>query len=277
MLTEAQVSRSGYYYWLKHGCDKECRDKSDVALIEKIFRRGRQKLGIRRIAMILLREHGVVMNLKKISRLKNKYGLVTKIRRKNPYFQIARKTLDSRISPNLLDRNFAQTQADKVYSTDISYLPYKAGRAYLSATKDLATNEIVAFNVSENLGLHTGSESLLSHLDKIGKRRYKNLMIHSDQGVHYTNNYYVSELSRRGVMQSMSRRGNCLDNAPIESFFGHLKDEVEINNCQNFEEVRKEITRFIHYYNNERMQWGLKKMTPKEYRRLLLKSNLTKP
>ena len=109
---------------------------------------------------------------------------------------------------------------------------------------------------------------------KISKR--EKLLIHSDQGFHYTNPMYMETLKGYGVKESMSMKGNCLDNAPIESFFGHLKDEVEIRYCKSFEEVREMVPKFIEYYNNDRPQWTLKKMTSKEYRcHLLSKSKIS--
>lgn len=220
--------------------------------------------------MILKRKYQLIMNVKKIQRIKREYGLITKVRRKRPFVINQQKQLESRVSANYLNMEFNQKCPDKVYSTDISYLPYCGGRAYLSATKDLATKEIVAFNVSRDLELKTGFESIEKKLSSMKICERKELMIHSDQGFHYTNPYYVSKLSEYGVKQSMSRRGNCLDNAPIESFFGHLKDELEINTCKTYEEVRERVNNYVHYYNNERCQWGLKKMTPKEYRCHLL-------
>ena len=208
------------------------------------------------------------MNLKKIARIKKQYGLTTRIRKKNPYNVLFKKGLEHRTAPNLLQRNFDVNVPDTIYSTDISYLLYKGGqRAYLSATKDLATKEIIAFNVSKNLSMQTafvGLEKALKHKD------CSKLMIHSDQGTHYTHPLYVNKLKEFGVTQSMSRKGNCLDNAPIESFFGHLKDDIDIKSCQTFEEVKTLVENYIDYYNNERYQWNLNKMTPAQRRCHLL-------
>lgn len=93
------------------------------------------------------------------------------------------------------------------------------------------------------------------------------MIIHSDQSWHYTHPLYISELKKLGITQSMSRKGNCLDNAPIESFFGHMKEEIDIKSCQNFEEVKELVENYICYYNNERYQWSLNKMTPAQRRR----------
>ena len=99
---------------------------------------------------------------------------------------------------------------------------------------------------------------------------HKEAFIHSDQGGHYTSPIYQNVLKSSGLGQSMSRRGNCWDNAPQESFFGHMKDHVKSRDCKNFTELVHEIKRYIHYYNHYRYQWGLKKMTPVQYRNHLL-------
>lgn len=113
-------------------------------------------------------------------------------------------------------------------------------------------------------------------IEKLSKQRrlklHKEAFIHSDQGCHYTSAKYQELLKEKGLGQSMSRRGNCWDNAPQESFFGHLKDHVISRNCSSIDELKREIDRYIHYYNNYRYQWGLKKMTPVQYRNHLLLS-----
>lgn len=267
----SHISRSSCYYTLKHRDDKVQKDASDLGLIQDIFDKKHKKAGIRTIAMILQNKYGITMNLKKIARIKKQYGLVTKIRKKNPYNVIFKKGLEHRTAPNLLQRQFDVNVPDRVYSTDISYLIYKGGqRAYLSATKDLATKEIVAFNVSRDLSMQT---ALIGLEETLKQKDCSKLMIHSDQGTHYTHPLYVNKLKELGVTQSMSRKGNCLDNAPIESFFGHLKDDVDIKSCQTFEEVKSKVENYIYYYNNERYQWGLNKMTPAECRCHLLNAS----
>lgn len=149
------ISRSSYYYRLQHKDEKFLRDKNTLQLIREVFNKGHQKAGIRTIAMILQNKYKIKVNLKKIARIKREYGLITQIRKKNPYNIAFKKGLEHRTAPNLLKQNFKVNQPDKVYSTDISYLTYRGGqRAYLSATKDLATKEIVAFNVSNKLDLY---------------------------------------------------------------------------------------------------------------------------
>ena len=262
------MSRSSCYYALEHKDYRKQKDAPDLRLIEEIFNQKHKKAGIRTIAMILQNKYDVTINLKKIARIKKQYGLITQIRKKNPYNVVFKKSLEHRVAPNLLQRRFDVNMPDTVYSTDISYLIYKGGqRAYLSATKDLATKEIVAFNISQNLSMQTaylGLEKALKH------KNCSKLMIHSDQGTHYTHPLYVNKLKEFGVTQSMSRKGNCLDNAPIESFFGHLKDDLDIKSCQSFDEVKTLVENYIYYYNNERYQWNLNKMTPAQCRCHLL-------
>lgn len=239
-----------------------------------MFNNKHRKAGIRTIKMIIAKKHNIVMNLKKIARIKNDYNLKTTIRKKNKYNIFAHRQFENRIAPNILERDFNQTIPDKVYSTDISYLFYNKGqKAYLSATKDLATKEIVSYSVNRGLEIEIGYNSIETRLKTLKQEQLKDLIIHSDQGVHYTNQQYINKLKSFGVIQSMSRRGNCLDNSPIESFFGHLKDEVNLKNCKTFEEVKNVIENYINYYNNERYQWKLDKMTPIQYRCHLLKNS----
>lgn len=203
------------------------------------------------------------MNLKKIRRIMKKYDLKTSVRRKNKYKQGWILGEEHRVAPNLLERQFDVTKKDTVYSTDITCLDYgKDSRAYLSAVKDLASKEVAHYAVSSGINL----EVAISGLEDFFSRKPKHLIMHSDQGCHYTSKTYRDLLAKWDVTQSMSRKGNCLDNAPIESFFGHLKDESEFRSCNTFEELVAEIDRYINYYNNERPQWGLKGKTPAEHR-----------
>ena len=170
---------------------------------------------------------------------------------------MAKATKEHRICPNNLQRNFKQGVAGKVLLTDITYLTYGGGkRAYLSTIKDAETNEILAYEVSSTLGI----EIALNTLHKLKKHRHlrEDAFIHSDQGFHYTNPKFRALVKKIGLGQSMSRRGNCWDNAPQESFFGHFKDETTIRACETLEEVKKEIKSYMIYYNHYRGQWNLK-------------------
>ena len=200
-----------------------------------------------------------------------KYNIVCPIRKANPYRRMAKATKEHRVVPNLLNRNFKQGIPGKVLLTDITYLPYGNNQmAYLSCIKDGSSNDILAHHVSGRITLDiatiTIDKLIKNHKDEL----HKDAFIHSDQGVHYTSPKFQRVLKENNLGQSMSRRGNCWDNAPQESFFGHMKDEIDFSICQTLEEVIAVVDEYIEYYNNHRYQWGLKKMTPKQYRSHLL-------
>lgn len=263
----AQISPSGYYRWLKRADYK--KDELDYQIIKEIFEAGKKKLGWRPIQMKLARDNKIVMNHKKIKRIMREYGLVVKIRRRNPYKDIMKKDLEHRTCANILNRDFKQTIPGKVLSTDITYLYYgMSQKAYLSVVKDIASKEIVSWQMSSNITL----KFVLDSLDDLKnvKTLSKETIIHSDQGSHYTSPEYRTRVNELGIIQSMSRKGNCIDNAPVESFFGHLKDDVDYGGAKNFGELKTVIDGYIKYYNNERYQWDIKKMTPVEYRDHLL-------
>lgn len=262
----AHISRSGYYAWLKHSDEPE-KDYEDYLLVKKVFDKGKAKWGFRTIKMRLT-ERKVAMNHKKILRIMRKYNLTTKIRRRNPYKAIMKKSLGHRIFENILQREFKQAIPFKVFSTDITYIPFNHWFCYLSVVKDICSGEIVAWNLARHLEMGLVMDTM--EIMMANGVSYENAMIHSDQGFHYTNPLYIEKVRNLNMVQSMSRKGNCIDNAPIESFFGHLKDEVDYKTCKTFEELYTFIEEYMRYYNHERQQWNLKKMTPVEYRNHLL-------
>ena len=265
----AQVSRSGYYRWLGF-MDEPERDHADYLLVKDIFDRGKGKYGWRTIQMRLKSGQGITMNHKKIIRIKKKYGLVTKIRKINPYKAIMKKTQEHRTFPNRLNRAFKQDVPRRVFGTDITYLPFNHRLAYLSAVKDFANGEVVAWNLTRHLAMDIVIDTVLNLKSNLPADSLNGVMIHSDQGFHYTNPEYIRMIKELNMVQSMSRKGNCIDNAPTESFFGHFKDDVDYQECKTFEELKTKTAIYINYYNNERQQWNLKKMTPVEYRNHLL-------
>lgn len=222
--------------------------------------------------MKLAREKQVRMNHKKVLRIMKKYRLATKVRRKNPYKIIMKKTQEHRTCPNILARKFEQPMPLKVLCTDISYLWFSYRFAYLSVVKDIASREIVAWSLSLNAGLDLVFETVNDLKQNADRKSWplEDVLLHSDQGFQYTHPDYIAEVKKLKIQRSMSRKSNCIDNAPMESFFGHLKDELDCNKCQTFEELRKMVKEYIEYYNNHRQQWELKKMTPVEYRNHLL-------
>lgn len=227
----------------------------------------KKKAGAKTIKMILRRDFNLVMNLKKIRRIMKMKNLVTVIRRKNKFNSFVKMDQEHKSAPNLLNREFDVKKPDLVYVLDISYLEYGNGlRAYLFAVKDLSSKDIVHYTLTRTLHLDLLLQRLEAFFKTIPRKIIKSLMIHSDQGGHFTSDKFRNLLKSYGIKQSMSRRGNCHDNAPIESFFGHLKDEVNLRKCKRFEELEIEIKKYIDYYNNERPQWGLKGKTPAECR-----------
>lgn len=265
ILNALNLPASTYYRQLS----SPRRDKeNDFKIIEKHFLRSKCKAGIRQLKMIIERKEGLIFNKKKIARIKRLYGLETKIRRCNKYRTFAKKQQEHEVHPNHLQRTFDVKKPDQVYSIDITQIRYGRNKAYVAAIKDLCTKEIVASEVSMNAGVFFTNLAVKKAINKLPVEKKKELMIHSDQGINFTHFSYRRILKDQGVLQSMSRKGNCLDNAPIESFFGTFKDLIELKDCKTFAEVKKEVTKTIRYYNYERPQLSLNKKPPIEYRGL---------
>jgi len=266
------VSRSGYYKYFSNESEelrtnRNANDEIAKHNILKAFNFKKRKKGARQIRMVLENEFGIVYNLKRIRRIMKKYSIFCPIRKANPYRRMMKATKEHTVMPNLLNREFKQNTPGKVLLTDITYLTYKNGkRAYLSTIKDSSTNEILAYNVSDSLSI----EIVIDTISKLSLNKsvllHSEAFIHSDQGVHYTSPKFQKLVKELGLKQSMSRRGNCWDNAPQESFFGHFKDEVELKDYDTLEKLTDEIDSYMDYYNNHRYQWNLKKMTPVQYR-----------
>jgi len=270
----AEVSTSGYYRWC--GAEetrqlREASDESDARLIQTHFNRLRGKAGALVIKMRLERLSGVVMNHKKIRRLMRKFKLVATIRQPNPYRKLARATQEHLTCENLLQRQFNQGEPEKVLLTDITYMRYGTGQwAYLSCVKDGATKQILAHYLSSTLELSIVEQTLVRLQERLDGALHPEVIFHSDQGMHYTHPKIRHLIKKAGFKQSMSRKGNCWDNASMESFFGHMKDELAYRDCQTLQELQVRVNEYITYYNSERYQWTLKKMTPDEYRSHLL-------
>lgn len=273
----ASVSRSGYYNYVSTTSQNRRieRNKQDEHVKEVILKayhfKGRKK-GAKQIKMTLAGEYAIVYNLKRIRRIMKKYGIVCPIRKANPYRRMMKATQEHRVLPNLLKRKFKQNIPGKVLLTDITYLFYGQGnRAYLSTIQDGSTNEILAYQVSDRLTLDIATDTIQALKKNRKIKLSKDAFVHSDQGAHYTSPVFQKLVKNSGLGQSMSRRGNCWDNAPQESFFGHFKDEAYIKKCNTLEELKGEIKQYMIYYNHYRYQWDLKKMTPVQYRNHLLK------
>ena len=265
----AGVSRSGYYSWLNNEEKRkkqELLDQEDFELILKAYRhRGYQK-GARSIYMHLIHQQPpVIMNIKKIRRLMKKYGLFCTIRRANPYRRMMKAMRTNAVADNLVNREFTTLGPRKVLLTDITYIPLNQKFCYLSTIIDAYTRQILSYVLSPSLEIDFVLETINRLIEQYGVSLDTETMIHSDQGAHYTSVKFSSLVSDHGLRQSMSRRGNCWDNAPQESFYGHMKDEIDVSWCTTFEEIKAVIDDWIDYYNKERYQWQLAKLSPDEY------------
>lgn len=269
-----EVSRSGYYNYIKTESTRKKKEEADIKvrdIILKAFNRRGYKKGSRSIKMILANDYSLNYSLKRIRRIMRKYNIICPHRKSNPYKKIAKATKEHSVVPNKLKRDFKQGVPGKVLLTDITYLPHGQNKmAYLSTIKDASTNEILAYHVSDRITLDIATETIHKLMKGSKNCLHKDAFIHSDQGSHYTSPRYQKLLKEYGLDQSMSRRGNCWDNAPQESFFGHFKDEVDYKSCNTLNELKSKVNHYMVYYNNYRYQWNLKKMTPKQYRNHLL-------
>ena len=268
MCELAGVSRSGFYEWLKAAPVRELRDerdRQDFELILDAFRfRGYAK-GARSIHMRLLHT-GIIMNVKKIRRLMKKYDLICPIRKANPYRRMAKALATNNTAQNIVNREFRR-EPRKVLLTDITYLFYGNEKCYLSTILDAYTHEILAYRLSRSLKVDFVLETIEQLIEEHGSTLDNSTIVHSDQGCHYTSYAFIQKLKDADFVQSMSRRGNCWDNAPQESFFGHMKDDIrdEIAVLTSFEDVKRRVDDWLDYYNNDRYQWDLLKLSPREY------------
>ena len=270
MLCEiAGVSRSGYYRWVNAAGtreEKEIKDREDFELILRAYNQRGYSKGARGIYMCMIHwDIPVIMNLKKIRRLMDKYGLVCPVRKANPYRRMAKALKTNHVADNLLNRKFTEYGPRKVLLTDITYIPYNGTFSYLSTILDAYTKQILSYVISDSLEVDFVLETVEKLISKHGIELTKETLIHSDQGCHYTSTSFIQLINDKELRQSMSRKGNCWDNAPQESFFGHMKDEINVSGCIKFREVKTIIDDWMDYYNNERYQWQLAKLSPNEY------------
>ena len=266
----AGVSRSGYYNYLSTEDVRLKREEQDRKDFQKILEtynfRGYNK-GARSIYMRLLHmDPPIHMNVKKIRRLMKKYGLFCPIRKANPYRRMAKAMATNNIAPNLVNREFEKHGPRKILLTDITYIINgKAPRVYMSTIIDAYTKEILSWVLSDSLVLDFVLDTVTQLCYTHDISLTEETIIHSDQGAHYTSIKFIELVKDKNLRQSMSRKANCWDNAPQESFFGHMKDEIDLSGCTAFEQVRAILDDWIDYYNNDRYQWQLAKLSPNEF------------
>lgn len=274
----AGVSRSGYYNWLASEpkrIRKEEQDKKDFALIlEAYHHRGYDK-GARGIYMRLIHlSPPIIMNIKKIRRLMDKYGLLCPIRKANPYRRMAKAMATSYVAPNLLRREFRLHGPRKILLTDITYLLYGNGlKSYMVTIIDAFTKQLLAYSVSDSLQVDFVLNAVRALISEHGCSLDTETLINSDQGSHYKSIKFIQLIKDSKLRQSMSRKANCWDNAPQESFFGHMKDEVNIKSHNTHDDIKRVIDDWADYYNTERYQWGLAKLSPNEYYDYIMTGN----
>jgi len=183
---------------------------------------------------------------------------------------MAKAIKTNNVADNILNREFQIGGARSVLLTDITYIPYNNKFCYLSTILDGCSKQILAYVLSETLEVEFVLETVNQMIDKHEISLKSTTLIHSDQGCHYTSCSFIQLVKDKKLRQSMSRRGNCWDNAPQESFFGHMKDEIDISCCRSLNEVKKIIDDWMDYYNNERYQWELARLSPNEYYKYLM-------
>lgn len=273
LCEQVGVSKSGYYRWVKTADQravKETKDRADFEIILEAYKfRGYSK-GARGIYMRLLHlKESHVMNIKKIRRLMHKFNLFCPVRKANPYRRMIAAMRTENVADNLLNRQFETLGPRAVLLTDITYIPYFKGLirvfCYLSTIIDGCTKQVLAYCLSESLEIDFVLETVKSLLKNHGQELKTDSLLHSDQGSHYTSHKFIDLLKDNELTRSMSRKGCCWDNAPQESFFGHMKDEIDLSKCKTFEDVKGVIDDWIDYYNKDRYVWDLAKLSPDEY------------
>lgn len=260
LLNCLKMARSTYYYFAKQ-CGIADKYAETKAMIQTLYHKHKGRLGYRRITLVL-RQQGQCINHKTVLRLMQLLKLKSVIRLKK---YKSYKGEQGKIAPNLLNRAFRAEQPNQKWATDITEFNVLGKKLYLSPVIDLYNQEIVSYQLSERPDFNSVMKMLDKALKKISTNR--SLLLHSDQGWHYQMKQYQSVLQQKGVTQSMSRKGNCLDNAVMENFFGIVKSELfYLKKYRSIPELKDEIKEYITYYNNERIKLNLNGMSPVQYR-----------
>ncbi|QWH64222.1 IS3 family transposase (plasmid) [Bacillus mycoides] len=260
----AGVTRSGYYKWILRHTTPSKKQSEDIEIKKKILachKKLRGIYGYRRIQVWLKATYNLHLNHKRIQRLMSELGIKAVIRKKRPYYGKKEAYV---ISENHLNREFQASKPNEKWVTDITYLIFNGQRLYLSAIKDLYNNENVAYETSRRNDL----KLVLDTLKKAKKKRnVKGILLHSDQGSQYTSRQYNQLLKKYQMKASMSRRGNCWDNACMENFFSHFKSECfHLYSFRKANEVKLAVRKYMYFYNHQRFQKRLNNLSPYKYR-----------
>lgn len=262
LLTVSGIPRSSYYYFI-NDASKTDKYAHVRPVLKRVFHQNKGRYGYRRIRAAL-KKKGVLLNHKTVLRLMNEENLycMVRVKRYNSYRGNIGKT-----APNLLERNFEAKGPNEKWVTDITEFHLFGHKLYLSPILDLYNGEIVSYVLSDHPRFSQVATMLENAFKKIPDGT--GLILHSDQGWQYRMNAYHEALIAKGIRQSMSRKGNCLDNAVMENFFGHLKSELLYNQTfYSLDHFIKELHEYMWYYNNERIKKKLDYMTPIEFRLL---------
>lgn len=248
MCEVLEISEKTYYA----AKNKKDKDYEDYVLIKEVFEEGKELYGYRRIKKALLYKYGLVMNNKKILRIMNKYNIRVKYKH---IFKInySKKYLKENIQENKIRQNFKAQKENEKWCTDITYLTYSGKTVYLSTILDLYNRKVISYEISKR----NNNELVIKTLNNAIKRakNTKGLIIHSDQGYQYTSKQYQQICKSNNIEISMSRRGNPIDNAPIESFHANLKRETLYSNkIKSIEEYIELVKDWIKFYNTERIR-----------------------
>ena len=263
LLKLAEIPRSTFYYHLKN-LNKPDKYKQIKEEIFSIYHENKGRYGYRRITLELI-NRGYNINHKTVSRLMRIMGIKS-IQRPKRRYNSYQGTI-GKIAANLLKRNFKADKPNQKWATDITEFKVNNDKLYLSPIVDLFNGEIVSYNLSRHPVFNQVVNMLEKAFDKIPDNT--NLILHSDQGWQYQMKQYQYLLEQKGIRQSMSRKGNCLDNSCAENFFGILKSElyyIKEKEYKNIAELEKDIIEYIEYYNNRRIKSKLKGMSPVQYR-----------
>ncbi len=264
-----KVNISSYYHWIRSGCIVEKIDKELNKLIEDTFYISKQTYGQRRIKEALEKKYGVIISKRRIGKIMKSLNLIPKMRRK---FKV--NTTDSNhnlpIAPNILNRDFYAGLADKKYVGDITYIHTAEGWLYLATVIDLFSRKVVGWSMDDHMKVSLVNDALDM---AIKRRKPKNGLIwHTDRGSQYASLAHKELLQKNGIVQSMSRKGNCWDNAVAESFFHSLK--TELTNHEEFEtkaQANEKIFEYIEvFYNRQRMHSSNNYLSPVEYEEKML-------
>ena len=257
------MAKSTYYFELNKIDAITERNKELSITIKEIFLQNKGRYGVRRVYKELL-NRGYQVNHKRVQRLMHEMELFGK-RPKEKYHSYKGEV--GKVADNIINRDFSTTAPLQKWTTDVSQFSFSWGKCYISPILDMNTNEIISYDLSLNPNLGQIHRMLDKAFEKFPS--VTGLIFHSDQGWQYQHEYFRNTLKERGIVQSMSRKGNCYDNCVMETFFGRLKNEMfygyEKENA-SFEDLAKAIEEYIDYYNNERIQAKTKWMPPVKYR-----------